>query len=202
MSNEINIAKFNAFISDLKNNPNDSLTLINCEYNSNQDAYEAIANKIAYTQILSMKINSAFAIKGLSVENYFTDKKFQNYPMLGVPAELATYYCTWKHRELNKKQREKGLPDLPNFRLPTETEFEYALHTSNEKNQPTAFTEVKQGKKNKHKLYHLNANAPEWVYSTEHQKHHIYQSKNPTQYTKSKNYGGFRCVMPHPTQLK
>ena len=59
-------------------------------------------------------------------QNYFSHPAFDEYPVVGVSWDQAKIFCTWLSKELNEARAKKGLPALPNYRLPTEAEFEYA----------------------------------------------------------------------------
>lgn len=59
-------------------------------------------------------------------ENYFFHPAFDDYPVLGVTWAQANAYCAWMSAHNNAIRAEKGLPAQPDFRLPTEDEWEYA----------------------------------------------------------------------------
>lgn len=59
-------------------------------------------------------------------EHYFFHPAFDNYPVLGVTWDQANAYCAWLSAHNNANRAEKGLPAQPDFRLPTEDEWEYA----------------------------------------------------------------------------
>ncbi len=59
-------------------------------------------------------------------ENYCTDPRFDNHPVVGVTLEAAQQFARVRSIYRNKYLASKGLPPAPDFRLPTAAEWEYA----------------------------------------------------------------------------
>jgi len=59
-------------------------------------------------------------------QGYFWHPSYDNYPAVGVSWKQATAFCIWRSQLYNKYLKEQGLSFSADFRLPTETEWEYA----------------------------------------------------------------------------
>ena len=59
-------------------------------------------------------------------ENYFWHPAYDDYPLVGVTWGQANAFNVWRTQLLNNWKVQRGDIAMPSFRLPTETEWEYA----------------------------------------------------------------------------
>jgi len=60
------------------------------------------------------------------MQYYYMHPAFDDYPVVGVDWEAAKYFARWRTQHLNDYRVSQGEIVLPNFRLPSEAEWEYA----------------------------------------------------------------------------
>lgn len=60
------------------------------------------------------------------VEYYWQHPGYKDYPVVGVSWEAANYFGEWRTAFLNNFRTNGGQPKMPNYRLPSEAEWEYS----------------------------------------------------------------------------
>ena len=103
-------------------------------------------------------------------ENYYSDKKYQNYPVVGINLEQAQNYCKWKTFAENQKLKFQGKNPIHNYRIPTDVEWVYASFGGMkpdmiERPKISGLNKVGSGKPNNWGLWNMFDNISEWTYT-------------------------------------
>jgi formylglycine-generating enzyme required for sulfatase activity len=162
MSNEITNKNYRKFVSWLEKHPNDSLTLVNWQqYRQNQNLKKS-SQSFTNAQVLEKLSCKTFTPYG----NFFTDickkqlRQFAKYPVVDVSFNDANFYCAWK----TQMEQHKSKAPVMAYRLPFETEWEYAVSNGLKENiQSNSLLPVKSGKPNNFGVYDGGGNVSEWV---------------------------------------
>ncbi len=168
MSDEITNKEYRDFINSLKENPKDSLAILDLKKFTETKNKKDALNMYSYHEILQNVIDTSVWNSDTKFKSYLTDKKYENFPVVGVTFINAVFYCNWKTKVENEIKKTQGKPFVVMNRLPTEFEWEYVAinsfsPTGSEKMHE--INRVKSGKKNSFGLYNLNDNISEWTLS-------------------------------------
>ena len=68
----------------------------------------------------------AYSFNDPHTKNYFFHPAYDKYPVVGINWKQATAFAKWRTQMMNLFLRKNKQPVLPEFRLPTESEWEYA----------------------------------------------------------------------------
>jgi gliding motility-associated lipoprotein GldK len=68
----------------------------------------------------------AYSFNEPYTKNYYSHSAFDNYPVVGISWKQAVAFTKWRTLMINKFRKASKQPILPDFRLPTESEWEYA----------------------------------------------------------------------------
>ncbi len=83
-------------------------------------------NVNAYPDTLCWIADFTYSFNEPWTEKYFWHPGFDEYPVVGVDFEQATAFAIWRSRLMNNYLSSKGQPEVMEYRLPTEAEWEYA----------------------------------------------------------------------------
>jgi formylglycine-generating enzyme required for sulfatase activity len=165
MSNEISNKEFRKFYNEIINNPNDTITWVDfSKIKSQKGSYDkkitkSVVVKKAHKDILQKIIDLSVCNSIPDKKNYFTDSKYDNYPVVGVTYYGAMYYCIWRSN-IENNNNSKG-KDLQDYRLPTR--YEWLIVPRVNTDYETGLHEVQKGEKNELSLFNMNSNVAEWT---------------------------------------
>ena len=79
-----------------------------------------------YPDTLSWIHDYTYSYNEPLTEQYFWHPSFDDYPVVGVNWKQARAFCYWRTQFHNSALKRQGKYPVPEYRLPTETEWEYA----------------------------------------------------------------------------
>jgi formylglycine-generating enzyme required for sulfatase activity len=176
MSNEITNAEFREFVDWAKKTPNEKLYQVKYSTEVFSDPKkgtmkDTVIRKINPIEVLkfSSEMIDLLCLEKVNTEykDYFNNKKYNDYPVVGVSFKMAEYFCLWKTMLENEQMKEKGLPNVHLYRIPLETEWEYVAQQPLSKGDKNSLArtvqKVNKGNGNEWGLFHLDNNVSEWV---------------------------------------
>ena len=85
-----------------------------------RDKVNVYPDTLVWISDFSFQYNEPYA------KMYFWHPGFDDYPVVGVNWKQATAFCVWRTRFLNDYLKSKKQPEVMDYRLPIEAEWEYA----------------------------------------------------------------------------
>jgi formylglycine-generating enzyme required for sulfatase activity len=189
ISNEITNKEYREFTDWVKNNPEETLVkpkeiIVKKNPEPGKTRVWTIPYWVKMSDLLPTLIDSNAMYRIDSrFKNYFTDKKYDDYPVVGVSKNASDYYCSWlinletKSIVLRKGQispngtrvKDKYIlmtsPSYGYYRIPLLMEWEYV----EKQPYPRVFVndhtlhKVGEGSSNRWGISHLHDNVSEWV---------------------------------------
>jgi hypothetical protein len=117
-------------------------------------------------------------------KDYFSNRKYADFPVVGITLQQAVNYCKWLTSSLNQKLKVKGKPPVLEYRIPTEVEWVYASFGGKNPNdianaKPAGLSKVSANKPNDWGLYNMISNVSEWTYTSFDPGKYMIELQNP-----------------------
>lgn len=172
MSNEITNSEYREYVNDVKQHPDGHLYWIDYEkavkdknLSKTKEGMQKYTMSLKYSEI----VRDIIDVTKLPYSDYFTNKKYDKYPVVAVSQRQATFFCTWKTKRENDKFKKLGKPTVHDYRLPTEAEWAYVAaqpQTGKAKNgQQNVINPSKSNVSNSWGLCNFSGNVSEWTSS-------------------------------------
>lgn len=178
MSNEITNSEYKEYVEFIRQHPDSLICWVDLEnakkdkvlYHTN-DGMPINIKCIKYSEIINDIIDST----KFPYKDYFSNKKYDDYPVVGISQRQANFYCIWKTQMENTRLEKQGKPFAHDYRLPTEAEWAYVASKAmiNKKLSVTDNDVINpsiSGNVNDWGLYNLTGNVSEWTASCHQNK--------------------------------
>ena len=86
----------------------------------------SVVNVNVYPDTLAWMHDYAYSFNEPYTNDYYSHTAYDDYPVVGVSWKQAVAFTKWRTQEMNKFLRANKQQGTPDFRLPTESEWEYA----------------------------------------------------------------------------
>jgi len=177
MSNEITNSEYREYVRYVKQHPEELMCWIDLaevvkgnDIPKTKDGMQKHIKTVKYSEIVTDIIDDS----KFPCDNYFTNKKYDNYPVVGVSQRHARFYCNWKTKMENDRLIKNSKPTIHDYRLPTEVEWTYVATQTQAKNAKKLPENVinpsKSNAPNSWGLYNLSGNVSEWTSSNSETK--------------------------------
>ena len=101
---------------------------------TDRSVYMRTENISVYPDTLVWIHDYSYSFNDPMTENYFWHPAYDYYPVVGVTWQQARAFCAWRSQLRNNYLKSKKEITLSEFRLPTETEWEWAARGGNKLN--------------------------------------------------------------------
>jgi formylglycine-generating enzyme required for sulfatase activity len=189
ISNEITNKEYREFTDWAKEHPDETLVktkeiIIKKNPEPGKTRVWTVPVLITMRELLPKLIDSNAMYKvDRRIKNYFTDEKYNDYPVVGVSKNAAEFYCNWllnletKVIVLHKGQtapngmrvKEKSImaisPSYGYYRIPLEIEWDYVAKQPYERELANdhMLHKVNEGNPDRWGILHLHDNVSEWA---------------------------------------
>ncbi|MCU4166520.1 SUMF1/EgtB/PvdO family nonheme iron enzyme [Carboxylicivirga caseinilyticus] len=178
ISNEITNKEFRTFVDYLKAHPDGNLEWVDLKSKPFEELRKDLKSYIVSCKMADVLSNliDTFAMANeypinseeyTLYQNYFTDKKYDDYPVVGVTRQGAMYYCIWRTTIENNELMKKGKPTQMSYRLATLPEWYCAQqYCPGPSVKSSKVDNVKSQKVKKMEVPNMNGNVSEWISSS------------------------------------
>ncbi|MDB5111853.1 MAG: gliding motility-associated lipoprotein [Mucilaginibacter sp.] len=122
---DVHLLKYNYAIMDLRDAAN-----YRPDKNKKRSDFILRDTVPVYPDTLVWLGDFSYAANEPIVEGYFSHPSFKDYPVVGVTWRQARAFTVWRTRYNEAYQDKRHLPHRSEYKLPTESEFEYAARGS------------------------------------------------------------------------
>ena len=167
LTNEVTNKEYREFVTYLREHPNDSLRRI--DYSPKEGTILEFGYSPGFkivsmsnSQLLKNIIDTSWygSDEMKMYPDYFSNRKFDDHPVVGVSFENAKWYCEWRSIQDNKKKK-RNQPDVY-WSLPNEASWMYIAQVTDSSACPGGLHSVKKEKTNRSEPGNLGGNVAEW----------------------------------------